>query len=185
MRFPKPNNIVAEKYVAGMSLFKSKLAKIKLSANESALGPSPKAKKQYLEVSKNFARYPDSDGTFLRNTLANKFKIDKNRIILGSGSDQIFELICKSFLKRGDEVITPKFSFIIYRIYSRMNGAKVIYSKEDNFILANLLLNRLIPATYFSATMLFGLGNLIIINVLSKMFKFFYSSLSYIKLTSL
>ena len=77
MRFPKPNNIVAEKYVAGMSLFKSKLAKIKLSANESALGPSPKAKKQYLEVSKNFARYPDSDGTFLRNTLANKFKIDK------------------------------------------------------------------------------------------------------------
>jgi len=37
MRFPKPNNIVAEKYVAGMSLFKSKLAKIKLSANESAL----------------------------------------------------------------------------------------------------------------------------------------------------
>ena len=70
---------------------------------------------------------------FLRNTLANKFKIDKNRIILGSGSDQIFELICKSFLKKGDEVIVPKFSFIIYRIYSRMNGAKVIYSKEDNF----------------------------------------------------
>ena len=31
MRFPKPNNIVAEKYVAGMSLFKRKLAKIKLS----------------------------------------------------------------------------------------------------------------------------------------------------------
>ena len=133
MRFPKPNNIVAEKYVAGMSLFKSKLAKIKLSANESALGPSPKARKQYLEVSKNFARYPDSDGTFLRNTLANKFKIDKNRVILGSGSDQIFELICKSFLKKGDEVIVPKFSFIIYRIYSRMNGAKVIYSKENNF----------------------------------------------------
>ena len=48
MTFPKPNNIVAEKYVAGMSLFKSKLAKIKLSANESALGPSPKAKKEYI-----------------------------------------------------------------------------------------------------------------------------------------
>ena len=88
MRFPKPNNIVAEKYVAGMSLFKSKLAKIKLSANESALGPSPNARKQYLEVSKNFARYPDSDGTFLRNTLANKFKIDKNRIIFAERVDR-------------------------------------------------------------------------------------------------
>ena len=133
MTFPKPNNIVAEKYVAGMSLFKSKLAKIKLSANESALGPSPKAKKEYINVSKSFARYPDSDGTFLRKTLSNKFKLDKNRIILGSGSDQLFELICKSFLKKGDEVIVPKYSFIIYRIYSKMNGAKVVYSKEKNF----------------------------------------------------
>ena len=133
MTFPKPNNIVAEKYVAGMSLFKSKLAKIKLSANESALGPSPKAKKEYINVSKSFARYPDSDGTFLRKTLSNKFKLDRNRIILGSGSDQIFELICKSFLKKGDEVIVPKYSFIIYRIYSKMNGAKVVYSKENNF----------------------------------------------------
>ncbi len=133
MKLPKPNIIQAEKYVAGMSLFKSKLAKIKLSANESALGPSPKAKKEFIKVSKSFARYPDSDGTFLRKILSSKFKIDKNRIILGSGSDQIFELICKSFLTKGDEVIVPKYSFIIYRIYSRMNGAKVVYSKENNF----------------------------------------------------
>ena len=133
MTFPKPNKIVAEKYVAGMSLFKSKLAKIKLSANESALGPSPRVKKEYLKVSNSFSRYPDSDGTFLRKILSDKFRIDKNRIILGSGSDQIFELVCKSFLKKGDEVIVPKYSFIIYRIYSKMNGAKVIYSKEDNF----------------------------------------------------
>ena len=53
MTFPKPNKIVAEKYVAGMSLFKSKLAKIKLSANESALGPSPKAKKEYIKIRNN------------------------------------------------------------------------------------------------------------------------------------
>ena len=61
MRFPKPNNIVAEKYVAGMSLFRSKLAKIKLSANESALGPSPRARKKYLEVSKNLQKQCQRD----------------------------------------------------------------------------------------------------------------------------
>ena len=133
MSLPKPNNIQAEKYIAGKSFFKRRLAKIKLSANESALGPSPKAKKEYIKVSKSFDRYPDTDGTYLRETLSKKFKIDKKRIILGSGSDQIFELICKSYLKKGDEVIVPKYSFIIYRIYSKMNGAKVIYSKENNF----------------------------------------------------
>ena len=133
MRLPKPNNIITEKYVVGMSVFKNRLAKIKLSANESALGPSPKAKKEYIKVSKSFARYPDTNGTFLRETLSKKFKLDKNRIVLGSGSDQIFELICKAYLKKGDEAIVPKYSFIIYRIYSKMNGAKVIYSKENNF----------------------------------------------------
>ena len=133
MKLPKPNNIQTEKYVAGMSFFKKRLAKIKLSANESALGPSPKAKKEYMKVSSSFARYPDSDGTFLKETLSKKFKLDKNRIILGAGSDQIFELICKAYLKKGDEVIVPKYSFIIYRIYSKMSGAKVIYSKENNF----------------------------------------------------
>ena len=133
MSLPKPNKIIAEKYVVGLSKFKDKSVKVKLSANESALGPSPKAIKEYLKLAKNFKRYPDSDGVNLRKTLAKKFKLNPNKIILGSGSDQIFELICKAFLKKGDEVVMPKYSFIIYRIYSKMCGAKIIYSSEKNF----------------------------------------------------
>ena len=133
MRLPKPNKIIAEKYVTGLSKFRNKAAKVKLSANESALGPSPKAIKEYSRLSKNFKRYPDSEGISLRKTIAKKFKLDPNRIILGSGSDQILELICKAFLRKGNEVIVPKYSFLIYRLYSQMNGAKVLYSKEKNF----------------------------------------------------
>ena len=136
MRLPKPNKIIAEKYVTGLSKFRNKAAKVKLSANESALGPSPKAIKEYSRLSKNFKRYPDSEGISLRKTIAKKFKLDLNRIILGSGSDQILELICKAFLRKGDEVIVPKYSFLIYRLYSQMNGAKVLYSKEKNFTIS-------------------------------------------------
>ena len=136
MRLPKPKKIVVEKYVAGLSLFKQKMAKIKLSANESALGPSPKAINEYNKVSRNFKRYPDSDGSFLRKIISKKFSLDQNRVILGSGSDQIFELICKAYLDKKDEVIVPKYSFIIYRIYSKINGAKVIYAKEKNFTIS-------------------------------------------------
>ena len=136
MNLPKPKKIIAPRYVTGMSLFKRKTIKIKLSANESALGPSPKAIKEYNKVSKNFKRYPDTNGTSLRKVIANKFKIDKNRIILGSGSDQIFELVCNAFIKKNDEVIVPKYSFIIYRIYSKINGAKIIFSKENNFTIS-------------------------------------------------
>ena len=133
MNLPKPKKINAEKYVTGLSLFKQKVAKIKLSANESALGPSPKAIKEYNKVAKNLKRYPDSEGVYLRNTLSKKFKLDPNRIILGSGSDQIFELVCKAFLNKNDEVIVPEYSFIIYRIYSKIYGAKIKYAKEKNF----------------------------------------------------
>lgn len=133
MKLPKAKSLNAEKYVAGLSLFKQKFAKIKLSANESALGPSPKAIKEYLKLSKNFKRYPDSDGVNLREALAKKFKLDPNKIILGSGSDQILELICKAFLAKGDDVIVPKYSFLIYRLYSKINGANVLYSNEKNF----------------------------------------------------
>ena len=136
MNFPKPNKINAEKYVAGLSLFNKKIARIKLSANESALGPSPKAIREFNKVAKNLKRYPELDGVFLRNVLAKKFRLDPNKIILGSGSDQIFELICKAFLKEGDEVIVPEFSFIIYRIYSKIYGAKVKYAKEKNFTIS-------------------------------------------------
>ncbi len=133
MKLPKPRKIIAEKYVAGLSLFKSIRSPIKLSANESALGPSPKAVKAYNSIGKRFVRYPDSDGTFFRKILAKKFRLERNRIILGSGSDQIFELACKLFLNKGDEVVVSQYSFIIYRIYSRMCGAKVRYAKEENF----------------------------------------------------
>ena len=133
MRLPKPNKIIGIKYTAGLSLFKRKLVKIKMSANESALGPSPRAIKEYNKVSRNFKRYPDTNGNSLKNVIAKKFKLDRNRIILGSGSDQIFELICRAYIKKGDEVIVPKYSFIIYRLYSKSNGAKIIYSKEKNF----------------------------------------------------
>ena len=133
MKLPKAITLKTEKYVAGLSLFKQKFAKIKLSANESALGPSPKAVKAYIKVSRDFKRYPDSDGTFLRKSIAKKFNLDKKRIILGNGSDQIFELICKAFLTKNDEVIVPQYSFIIYRIYSKFNSAKVVYASEKNF----------------------------------------------------
>jgi len=133
MGLPKPNKIVGINYIAGLSSFKRKLVKIKLSANESALGPSPRAIKEYNKISKNFKRYPDTNGNSLKNVIAKKFKLDRNRIILGSGSDQIFELICRTYIKKGDEVIVPRYSFIIYRLYSKSNGAKIIYSKENNF----------------------------------------------------
>ena len=42
-------------------------------------------------------------------------------------------MICQLYLKSSDEVIVPQYSFLMYRIYAQIAGAKVIFSKEKNF----------------------------------------------------
>ena len=132
MTLPKFKKIGFETYKPG----KSKLSKIKniikLSANESALGASPKAKKE-INKKINFSKYPDSQSRELRLKISKKFNCKFEKIICGAGSDEIIQIICQLFLKEKDEVIVPQFSFLMYRIYSKNVGAKVIYAKENNY----------------------------------------------------
>ena len=105
---------------------------IKLSANESALGVSSKVKK-ILRNKISTSKYPDYTSKLLRKQISNKFKCNANKVICGSGSDEIIQMLCQLFLNKGDEVVVPEFSFLMYRIYASISGAKVVFSKENNF----------------------------------------------------
>jgi len=133
MNLPKPIKFEVERYVGGLSQFKKIDNPIKLSANESALGPSPKAIKAFEKEKSRILKYPESDSNSLRKVLSDQFKIDPKRIICGSGSDQIFDLTCHLFLEPGDEVIVTEFGFIMHKIYASLHKAKVILAKEKNF----------------------------------------------------
>ena len=129
LKFRKIN---IESYRPGKSTLGKIKNLIKLSANESALGVSPRVKKLNLK-NINIEKYPDSKCKALRNQIAKKFRCDFNKIICGSGSDEIIQMICQLFLNKNDEVILPKYSFLMYRIYAKIVGAKIIFSKEKNF----------------------------------------------------
>ena len=133
MALPKPRKINIERYIGGLSKFKKIDNPIKLSANESALGPSPKAIQAIEKDKDKIFKYPESDSNSLREVLSKKFNIDSKRIICGSGSDQIFDLTCHLFLEPGDEVVVTEFGFIMHRIYASLYKAKVILAKEKNF----------------------------------------------------
>jgi len=130
LRFKKLN---IEAYKPGKSSIKKLKRIIKLSANESALGVSPKVKKVISNKNVNFFRYPDGKSKELRNQISKKFKCDKEKIICGAGSDEVIQMLCQLFLKSKDEAIVPQFSFLMYRIYSKIVGAKVILAKEKKF----------------------------------------------------
>jgi len=133
MTVPMFKKFRVEAYKPGKSKIGKAINITKLSANESALGVSPKVK-QVLD-NKNFdlSKYPDSKAKVLRKAISNKFNCDFNKIICGAGSDEIIQMICQLYLRQSDEVIVPRYSFLMYRIYAQIVGAKVIYSKEKNF----------------------------------------------------
>ena len=132
MTLPKFRKINVQSYKPGKSRL-SRIKKIvKLSANESALGVSPKVKKE-INNKINFSKYPDNKSKNLRLAISKNFKCKFEKIICGAGSDEIIQIICQLFLKPKDEVIVPQYSFLMYRIYSKITGANVVYAKENNY----------------------------------------------------
>ena len=83
MSLPKPIKFKVERYIGGLSQFKTIENPIKLSANESALGASPKAVEAYEKNKDKIFKYPESDSNSLRETLASSFNILSDRIICG------------------------------------------------------------------------------------------------------
>ncbi len=133
MTIPKFRNIKIEPYKPGKSRAIINKKVIKLSANESALGMSPKAKKAISKKKINLTKYPDSKSIELRKEISKKYNCDYNKIICGSGSDEVIQMICQLYLDRTHEVIVPQYSFLMYRIYAKIVGAKVILAKEKKF----------------------------------------------------
>ena len=133
MTVPKFKTFRIEAYKPGKSNIGQIKDIIKLSANESALGVSPKVKKVLSNKNIILSKYPDSKSKILRKEISKKFNCDFNKIICGAGSDEIIQMICQLYLKPSDEVIVPQYSFLMYRIYVQIIGAKVVFSKEKNF----------------------------------------------------
>ena len=117
-------------YKPGRSTVKNMKKVVKLSANESALGVSPKVKKIISKKNLIFFRYPDPKSEKLRMEISKKFKCSMDKIICGSGSDEVIQMLCQLILRPKDEVIVPQFSFLMYRIYAKIVGANVVFAKE-------------------------------------------------------
>jgi histidinol-phosphate aminotransferase len=127
-----------EVYKPGKSKIKKLKNIIKLSANESALGMSPNAIKIISRKNLNLERYPDGKSEILRKEISKKYKCNSDKIICGAGSDEVIQMICQLFLKPKDEAVVPQYSFLMYRIYANIVGAKVVFAKEVNFKISNI-----------------------------------------------
>src|SRR5215469_8598982 len=141
---PKPGILEIESYVAGRAPSPEEQPAFKLSSNESALGPSPKAIAAYEAARTDLFSYPDGGAIALRNAIAAAHGLDAERIVCGSGSEELLSLIARAYLRPGDEVLFTEHAFIVYRIAALSSSAVPVPVPENNLradidaILANV-----------------------------------------------
>lgn len=145
---PRPGIRDIAAYVPGTSALPGAGPIVKLSSNETPLGPSPRALDAYHNEAANLARYPDGSARPLREALAAEHGLDPDRIVCGAGSDELLNLLAMAYLGPGDEAIYTEHGFLVYRIAILARGATPVIAPETNHTAdVDAILSRVTPAT--------------------------------------
>jgi len=97
---------------------------LKLASNENPLGPSPGALAAVAEAMGELARYPDGGGFQLRGALGEHHQVDPAAVTLGNGSNDVLDLVARTFLGPGTEAVFSEHAFAVYPICTQLVGAR-------------------------------------------------------------
>jgi len=109
--------------------------KVRIGANESAFGPSPKAIAAMQAAAARVNWYCDPEGFVLREAIARRHNLARENVVLGAGIDDLLGLIVRSFVDPGDRVVMslgayPTFAFHVNGFGGKL--ATVPYREDQN-----------------------------------------------------
>ena len=132
---PQPKSGILDiiPYKPGKSSVEGVEHPVKLSGNENILGCSPKAREAFLAAADQLNVYPDGRGTVLRAAIAERWRLEPERLVLGCGTDELLHLINQVFLEPGDNIVQGQYAFGAYGIGARACQAEVRSAPELNY----------------------------------------------------
>ena len=130
---PNPGIMDITPYVGGRASAHGVNEPVKLSSNESALGPSKHALAAFREAASGLEFYPEGGAAVLRETIGDTYGLDPSRIVCGNGSDELLTMLAGAYLKPGDEVLFSAHAFIVYRITALAHSAVPVAVPENDF----------------------------------------------------
>ena len=107
---------------------------VKLASNENPLGPSPKAVAAMAAALSNLHRYPDGRGYYLKMALSERLGLDMSQVILGNGSNEIIELVVRTFLQPGLKAVFSDPTFLVYSKVVQGAGGRGVRVPLNNFV---------------------------------------------------
>lgn len=102
---------------------------IKLASNENPLGCSERAKQAIVEASQNIELYPDANAFYLKQKLAAKLGVKVEQLTIGNGSNDVLDLLARTFLDEHAEAIFSQYAFLVYPLVVQACGAKARIAK--------------------------------------------------------
>jgi histidinol-phosphate aminotransferase len=99
---------------------------LRLNANESVYGPSPKAVAAMRAALESSHFYPDDDASGLRERLAQRHAIKPEQILVANGLTALLGVIARTCLRPGLNAVTSACSFISYSMVTSAVGARLV-----------------------------------------------------------
>ncbi|MBO4357106.1 MAG: histidinol-phosphate transaminase [Candidatus Methanomethylophilaceae archaeon] len=99
---------------------------LRLDTNTNVLGSNPAAEKYLKENSWDLNGYPNTYSDGLRGALAELYGLETDNIIAGNGSDEMLDVVFKTFTNMGDNSVVPVPSYTLYDYFVKLNGGRAI-----------------------------------------------------------
>ncbi|NDD91430.1 histidinol-phosphate transaminase [bacterium] len=104
---------------------------VKLASNENPLGPSPRALAAVRKALRDTHRYPDAAAYSLRKALSSHLStseqvVTPTELLLGNGSNELIDLLIRTYSVPGDAIATSQAAFVAYRVCAQAHGVRVL-----------------------------------------------------------
>ena len=106
---------------------------IGMGFNELPFGPTERVAEAIAEVGRRPNRYGEPTCRALREAIAGRFGLDPDEIICGNGSEELLDLIARSFVRPGDEIVFPEFGYIQFPIVANRLNARPAKAREGAY----------------------------------------------------
>lgn len=95
---------------------------IKLNTNENPYPPAPAVDSKLKSMSiSDFRKYPDPECTALVEAISEVYKVDKEKIFVGVGSDDVLSMAFLTFFNSEKPVLFPDITYSFYNVWANLH----------------------------------------------------------------
>ena len=104
-----------------------------LNSNENAFGPSPQAMEAAKAACAGVAKYVEGQNEILAPAIAERFGLQRRKIAIGCGSDDLLSCLARAYLEPGSELLRSRNSYLKVPNYAYANDAVPVSAPDAEF----------------------------------------------------